>query len=389
MDLICSFCGTKESGILPVHQGATANICVDCLEILSELKIERKIVDTPTSDELLKPHEIKAELDKYVIGQEEAKKILSVEVYNHFKRLKSKSKIAIEKTNIGLVGPSGSGKTLLVEVLAKVLNVPFVISDATSLTEAGYVGKDVETMIVSLIEKCGGDISKAEKGIIYIDEIDKIVSKGSDLGRRRDVGGEGVQQALLKMIEGTELIVEIPDPVLKKRDVTINTRNILFIVGGAFVGIDEIMKNRLNSKPKRPIGFRIDTDENISKNEVPVAMKAITDDIVKYGFIEEFVGRVPLIVTLHKLSEEDFINILANSHNSIIKQYQELFKMDKVKLKFEKEALKYVAQEAMKQKVGARALKGILAQKMNELQYEIPLTDVKEFIVTREYLENR
>lgn len=390
MELVCSFCGTSGNKNLKIHQGATANICMNCLEVISELEIEKDLDVSCENEDILKPHEIKAELDKYVIGQEEAKRVLSVEAYNHFKRLNSKSRIPIEKTNIALVGPSGSGKTFIIETLAKTLDVPFIISDATNFTEAGYVGKDVESMIVSLLEKCEWDVDKVERGIIYIDEIDKIVSKSPDIGRSRDVGGEGVQQALLKMIEGSEVTVKIPNSLLGKKEVTVNTKNILFIVGGAFDGIDKIIKNRLKiKKDKKTIGFKAYPVEEKVEEKTEKPNKVTSEDIIEFGFIEEFVGRVPLVVTLNKLTEEDFVDILKKSKNSIIKQYQTLFKMDNVKLNFEKEALTYIAKEAMNHKVGARALKGILAKKMNELQYELPFMDIKEFVVTKEYLENK
>lgn len=388
MGLTCSFCGAKESSRVHIHQGATANICQDCIELLFEQEIEGLDLDKASMEGLMKPHEIKAELDKYVIGQEEAKRILSVEVYNHYKRLANKSKTEIDKTNLMLVGPTGGGKTHLLKVLSRILNVPFVIASATGLTEAGYVGKDVETMLVSLIEKCNGDVKLAEKGIIYIDEIDKIVAKNADIGRSRDVGGEGVQQALLTIIEGAEVIVEIPDPVLRKRAVTINTKNILFICGGAFVGIDEIIKKRQNPKKSKSLGF---ATNNAVKTEVPETKLGKVDpvDIMEYGFIGEFVGRVPLVVTLNKLTEQDLVDILTKVNNSIVKQYKSLFKMDNVKLDFDKEALEYVAKEAIKRNVGARGLRGILADKMNQLMYEIPMQDVKEYTVTKEYLETK
>jgi endopeptidase Clp ATP-binding regulatory subunit (clpX) len=388
MGLTCSFCGAKKSSRVHIHQGATANICQDCIELLFEQEIEGIDLDKASIEGLMKPHEIKAELDKFVIGQEDAKRILSVEVYNHYKRLANKSKTEIDKTNLMLVGPTGGGKTFLLKVLSRILNVPFVIASATGLTESGYVGKDVETMLVSLIEKCNGDVKLAEKGIIYIDEIDKIVAKNADIGRSRDVGGEGVQQALLTIIEGAEVVVEVPDPILRKKSVTINTKNILFICGGAFVGIDEIIKKRQNPKKSKSLGFNLEAPVN---PETPITKIGKVDpvDILGYGFIGEFVGRVPLVVTLEKLTEKDLVDILTKVNNSIVKQYKTLFKMDDVKLSFDKEALEYVAKEAIKRNVGARGLRGILADKMNQLMYDIPMQELKEFTVTKEYLESK
>lgn len=388
MGLTCSFCGAKESRRVHIHQGATANICQDCLEVFLDQEVEEVDLSKISMKNLMKPHEIKEELDRYVIGQEEAKRILAVQAYNHYKRLLNKTKTEIEKTNVLLVGPTGGGKTHMIKVLARTLNVPFVIAPATGLTEAGYVGKDVETMLVSLIEKCNGDIELAQKGIIYIDEIDKIVAKNADIGRSRDVGGEGVQQSLLTIIEGSDIIVEIPDPVLRKRSVTINTKNILFICGGAFEGIEDIVKKRQNPSKIKSLGFKSGASINA---QVPIIVGDKTDpvDIIEYGFIREFVGRVPLVATVNKLTETDLINILTKVDNSIIKQYQALFKMDSVKLSFDKESLEYVAKEAIKRNVGARGLRGILADKMNQLMYEIPMKDIKKFTITKEYLQSK
>ncbi|HCL4480285.1 TPA: ATP-dependent Clp protease ATP-binding subunit ClpX [Clostridium botulinum] len=381
----CSFCGHEINDRVPGIEGAVANICLRCLEVCNEEADELKIESTEKITGLLKPHEIKSEFDKYIIGQEEAKKLLAVEAYNHYKRINSKSKIDIQKTNVMLVGPSGSGKTYIVEILARILNVPFTISDATGLTEAGYVGKDVESILVSLIEKSNGDISLAERGIIYIDEIDKIVSQNPDIGKSKDVGGEGVQQSLLKMIEGSEITVEISGPLLKKRSVTINTKNILFICGGAFNGIEGIAKKRLEPNKHKSIGFN--SEESTKYNNEPKYYKIEPDDMIKYGFINEFIGRVPLIATLHKLTERELVDILTKPKNSIVKQYQALLRMDNVKLKFSKDALEHIAKGALKQGVGARGLRGIIAKKMNELMYFIPMKeDIKEFTVTKEYL---
>lgn len=370
----CSFCGLdKEDN--EIIEGLTGNICYDCLEVEKENILPKKQLT------LLKPHQIKAELDKYVIAQEDAKKKLSVEVYNHYKRISIKSKaVEFPKTNILLIGPSGSGKTYLLQRLSQILNVPMVIGDATEFTEAGYVGKDVETLLIDLIEKANGDIELAEKGIVYIDEIDKICTRSKDTVGK-DVGGQGVQNSLLKIIEGM-------DYSLSKTGEVINTKNILFICGGAFDGLDKILEERLGKK--KQVGFFKDKSEPDNLKEKNDLLKQVTEaDLLKYGFVKEFLGRLPLIVTLEKLSEEDLKQILTKPKNSIVKQYVALLKVDNVKLKFSKDAIDYIAKKAYAKGTGARALNGIISDKLNELMYEIPMKeDINEYTITKDFLEN-
>lgn len=370
----CSFCGLDKED-KEIVEGLTGNICYDCLEVEKENILPKNTIT------LLKPHQIKAELDKYVIAQEDAKKKLSVEVYNHYKRISIKSKsVEFPKTNILLIGPSGSGKTYLLERLSKILNVPMVIGDATEFTEAGYVGKDVETLLTDLIEKADNNIELAEKGIIYIDEIDKICTRNKDTVGK-DVGGQGVQNSLLKIIEGMEYS-------LSRTGETINTKNILFICGGAFDGLDKILENRLGRK--KTVGFKaIPSDDNL-KEKNDLLKKVTEEDLLKYGFVKEFLGRLPLIVTLEKLSEEDLKQILTKPKNSIVKQYTALLKVDNVKLKFSKDAIDYIAKKAYAKGTGARALNGIISDKLNELMYEIPMKEnINEYTITKDFLENK
>lgn len=376
--LHCSFCGLPKSKHELV-EGLEGFICYDCIDIA----LESKPVSEFDSVNFMKPHEIKQALDKYVIAQEDAKKKVAVEVYNHYKRINKKTSVELPKSNILLIGPSGSGKTYLLEKLSEILNVPLVIGDAPSMTEAGYVGKDVDDLLYELIDKADGDIKAAERGIIFIDEIDKISGKGSDNGSEKDVGGTGVQKALLTILSGT-------DYMLPKIGETINTRNILFVCGGAFEGLSKIIEKRCTKSSK--LGFtsseQVEETETFDKEH---PLKLVTsDDLLEYGIIREFLGRMHLIVTLENLSKEDLKNILIKPKNSIIKQYQALLKADQVKLKFSKDAIDYIVNEAIKKGTGARGLNSVLSDRLNDLMYEVPMhKEIKEYTVTKEFLQKK
>jgi len=384
----CSLCGTsdKETKLI---EGVDGFICYNCAESSVEAFQDMDIENKLTGINFLRPHEIKAELDKYLIGQDEAKKIFSVAVYNHYKRINSQSKVSIQKSNILLTGPTGSGKTYMMQTLADILNVPIYIADATSLTQSGYVGNDVETILENLLLRANGDIERAEKGIIYIDEIDKITSKNSN-GQRNslDVGGEGVQQSLLKIIEDSEVHLKVGKNVYEKRKVVMQTKNILFVCGGAFVGLEDIIKKRINNKDNITIGFAtnvIKTDESIS-----VTNEITEQDIINYGLIPELVGRIPVITTLNPLTRQDLADILVKPKNSIIKQYQALLKMDGVKVTFDASAIDYIAEEAIRKNTGARGLKSVIEKRMYDLMFDLPQNnDITDYIVTKETLLNK